>query len=394
MKSLLPLLIFLFMFHNSYAAELVAAGKVVLVEGQVWVQGSDQKIRPIKKDEPLYNGDIIMTGLKGELQARMADEGLIAVRPNSKLKIDAYRANGDEDDSAIFSLIRGTFRSVTGWIGKFNRKKYAIKAGTVTIGVRGTDHEPAVIKSIPGMKPLGTPGVYDKVNAGRTVMRNAFGEAEFGKGQVGFIGFKSRQAPTRLKAPPTFFKPSRHENQFLIIKKNHNTVLEQRLKLRQQQIRLQPGTPASPQKLQPRLLRPLAAPKQQKRKPDQPARKPGTNIKPMPLNNRQPLMQLAPSRSLPAIQSPQPMRSNTLQQKTVPQRPMQKPPAIQPVQPQLKSTTPTMKLPAAKPPTEKQKEDKPESDSKIIRPVSPLMNRSALPLNHSTTLQPRSLPRP
>lgn len=402
MKWLFPFIALLLLapVTTAYSAEPEIAGTVTLVEGQVWIQGSDKKIRPIKADQPLYPGDIIMTGLKGELQARMADEGLIAVRPNSRLKIESYRANGDEDDNAIFSLIRGTFRSVTGWIGKFNRKNYKIRAATVTIGVRGTDHEPAVIKHIPGMKPLGKPGVYDKVNAGRTVMRNQFGEAEFGKGQVGFIGFKSRQAPTRLKTPPTFFKPSRHENRFLKITRNHNTLLQQRLQQRQQQLKIQPrngigSKPAAPllhiprAPLAPSRLPGTKQPPMQRPNPVMP----GQPVKPFQGKPAAPMLHPRTSRQLPAVQAPRPviqpgaLQHKPLMPKAAPVSPASKP-AMTPMQPQLKplpSKTPTEKKPAT--------EDEKQQTSTRLQAPSTLLKKPLLqPQLQPGTLRTPSLP--
>ena len=61
-------------------------------------------------------------------------------------------------------------RSITGWIGKFNRAAYEIRTPIlVTIGVRGTDHE---VTQIPPGDPRGERGEYDKVNEGKAFMRS------------------------------------------------------------------------------------------------------------------------------------------------------------------------------------------------------------------------------
>jgi hypothetical protein len=116
------------------------AGKVELIEGKVWIQGADNKMRAIKTEHPIFEGDTIITGSDGELQVRMKDNAFIAVHANSKIKIDNYPAESDTDDKATFSLLLGTFRSVTGWIGKYNRNNYTINTRTATIGVRDTDY--------------------------------------------------------------------------------------------------------------------------------------------------------------------------------------------------------------------------------------------------------------
>jgi hypothetical protein len=211
------------------------AGNVELIEGKVWIQGDNNKMRTIKIDQPIFEGDTIITGADGELQVRMKDDAFIAVRANSKLKIDNYRAEGDTDDKAAFSLLLGTFRSVTGWIGKYNRNNYSIKTVTATIGVRGTDHEPMYIPpAVPGMPPIGEPGVYDKVNSGRIVVKNQFGEVEFEKGQAAFVSLGSRQAAVRLQGIPEFFKPSRHEQRIEDARNKLQSGIENNLIKRQQ----------------------------------------------------------------------------------------------------------------------------------------------------------------
>lgn len=211
------------------------AGNVELIEGKVWIQGANNKMRTIKIDQPIFEGDTIITGADGELQVRMKDDAFIAVRANSKLKIDNYRAEGDTDDKAAFSLLLGTFRSVTGWIGKYNRNNYSIKTVTATIGVRGTDHEPMYIPpAVPGMPPIGEPGVYDKVNSGRIVVKNQFGEVEFEKGQAAFVSLSSRQAAVRLQGVPEFFKPSRHEQRIEDARNKLQSGIENSLIKRQQ----------------------------------------------------------------------------------------------------------------------------------------------------------------
>jgi hypothetical protein len=64
------------------------------------------------------------------------------MRPNSELKIEAYqfRKESPKDDNAVFHLIKGAFRTVTGLIGKRgNPGAYKLRAAAATLGIRGTD---------------------------------------------------------------------------------------------------------------------------------------------------------------------------------------------------------------------------------------------------------------
>jgi hypothetical protein len=139
----------------------------------------------------------------------MKDEGLIALRPNSRLQIEKYRFAGKTDGSeqGIFALLKGGFRSITGLIGRANKDNYKVNTATATIGIRGTDHEPLYIPPpAPGETPLGPPGTYDKVNSGRTYLESSGRRVELGVNQVGFAPAAGNTPPVRLPATPDFMK--------------------------------------------------------------------------------------------------------------------------------------------------------------------------------------------
>lgn len=353
----LLLLTTLYMLYHPMLSAAEIAGKVELVEGKVWIQGADNKMRAIHTEQPIFEGDTIITGNDGELQVRMKDDAFIAVRANSKLKIDNYRAEGDADDKATFSLLLGTFRSVTGWIGKYNRNNYSINTRTATIGVRGTDHEPMYIPpAVPGMPPIGEPGVYDKVNSGRIVIKNQFGETEFDRGQAAFVGINSRTAAVRLPGIPAFFKPSKHEQRIEDVRSNLQMEIEKNLLKRQQERKSQginprpllrphlpdesqpapeskavapsksdsallPGKrPVAPTRddiqtspVAPQIRLPDTTPVLPQKLPDMPSRLTPIDpaaIKPLPTQQLTPIAPLAPSTSLtPSISQPQPLKT-------------------------------------------------------------------------------------
>ena len=115
-------------------------------------------------------GDTVTTFKGAESQLHMLDGAYLMVRENSRIKIETYVADGGDKDRSILDLIKGTARSITGWIGKYNRATYEIHTPIlVTIGVRGTDHE---VSYIPPGDPRGKPRVYDKVNESKAFMRS------------------------------------------------------------------------------------------------------------------------------------------------------------------------------------------------------------------------------
>ena len=203
------------------------AGKVELVEGQVTVFDKAKQVRKVAVGDAVYEGEGIVTGGDGELHLDMADGGFIAVRPNTRMGITTYRAQGDEGDKGLFSLLEGTFRSVTGWIGKFNPRSYQVRTPTATIGVRGTDHEPLVI---PQGSREGEPGTYDKVNVGGTTIKTQHGSIDVKPSQAGFAPWRGKAVPRLLPQVPAFFKARATRNEAVIAARHEKVqkLIEQR----------------------------------------------------------------------------------------------------------------------------------------------------------------------
>ena len=221
--------------QSAAVPERVTAGKIELVDGDVRIlDGKGSERRP-HTGEVVYSGDTIVTGADGELQATMEDGGYIGVRPDTRMQIVDYRAQGDDEDHSIFSLIQGSFRSVTGWIGKYANRNYQVRTPTVTIGVRGTDHEPKVV---PEGSTDGEPGTYDKVNIGATFMDSPQGRVEIGANEAGFAPRGHGVRPRILAHIPAFFRATRNEGRFVgrneAVRRRIDQLREQRRKVIQE----------------------------------------------------------------------------------------------------------------------------------------------------------------
>lgn len=188
---------------------LADAGKFQFVYGDVTVTRTDgSRVVPVKGDR-LEEGDTIATGVQARTQMVMNDGGLIAMRPDSRMRIEQFRFNGKTDGSeqGVFGLLKGGFRAITGLIGKVNKDNYKIRTATATIGIRGTDHEALYIAPpAPGETPIGPPGTYDKVNVGQTYLQTAAGRVELSSNQVGFVPATGNTPPQRLPTIPDFLK--------------------------------------------------------------------------------------------------------------------------------------------------------------------------------------------
>lgn len=116
------------------------AGKFQFVNGEVQVIEAAGAKHTARKGDSINEGDTIAAAGDGFAQLKMEDGGFFAVRPDTEFKVDTFQFNGKEDGSekGVFSLIKGSLRSVTGLIGKKHRDNYKIQTATSTIGIRGS----------------------------------------------------------------------------------------------------------------------------------------------------------------------------------------------------------------------------------------------------------------
>ena len=193
------------------ASAPVAAGKVDLIDGDVRFFDKDNRMRRPKPGEAIHQGESIFTGADGEVHFNMEDGGYIGVRPNTSMRINEFKAEGGAEDRSVIGLLEGSFRSVTGWIGRLGSRNYKVVTPTATIGVRGTEHEPLVI---PEGSALGEPGTYDRVHIGETVIETPQGAATVRPNQAGFVPHRGVARPSVLSRVPDFFRPTRNEGRF------------------------------------------------------------------------------------------------------------------------------------------------------------------------------------
>jgi hypothetical protein len=205
-----------------------SAGAVDLVEGDVQVYDTSHARRSVKLKDAVNEGDSVVTGTDGELHLNMQDGGYVAVRPNTVMQIMKYQANGSDDDTSVFGIVKGALRSVTGFIGKFNPRNTKIVTPTATIGIRGTDHETLVRED---SDASGEAGTYDKVNAGGTFIQTAQGRTDVTPNSAGFAPKAGNAAPRLLSRIPGFFKPTRNEH---LIEGKHAQIQSKLQQLREQ----------------------------------------------------------------------------------------------------------------------------------------------------------------
>ncbi|HKQ26151.1 MAG TPA: FecR family protein [Burkholderiales bacterium] len=119
--------------------------------GNVTAVNAGGQSRTLAKGAQLSEGETVSTN-NGRAQLRFTDGAYVSLQPESQFRIDQYRFEGKVDGSekGLFSLLKGGLRTVTGLVGRTNRKNYQVTTTVATIGIRGTEYTIQYGQSVAG----------------------------------------------------------------------------------------------------------------------------------------------------------------------------------------------------------------------------------------------------
>lgn len=131
----------LLLLVSSFSQATESVGKVILSFGQNVAVSTAGDQRTLKRQADVFANDLLKTSAKGRLQIRFTDGSRLSLKPNTEFKIDDYRFDeaNPEDGKAIYKLLKGGMRTISGKIGKVDKEDYKLDAVVATIGIRGTD---------------------------------------------------------------------------------------------------------------------------------------------------------------------------------------------------------------------------------------------------------------
>ena len=135
---------------NSVSTPDSAACKPTVVAHVVWAKGDFKAIcsgkppRVLQRMSVIYLHETLVTGDGSQAQVVFTDNSLMAFQPKTTFHIDTYQFDAKNPTAStgryIVNLVKGGFRTVTGWIGKSQPDNYEVHTPVATIGVRGTDY--------------------------------------------------------------------------------------------------------------------------------------------------------------------------------------------------------------------------------------------------------------
>lgn len=177
------------------AGSAFANGTIIQLSGTLSVKRADGSTRILSMKSEVIPGDTLETQKDSYAQIKFKDGATITLKPSTQFTVAAYTfvEAKPQEDNAVFSLLKGGIRAVSGLISKRgDQGAYKMNTTTATIGIRGTifdvdDCKTGRCKKEGGDGDSQEPGVYVSVRDGEVLVANSAGSLSLSTGQFGFI---------------------------------------------------------------------------------------------------------------------------------------------------------------------------------------------------------------
>lgn len=256
MRALRPLLLSALLLASAAAADAVvpdgAAATLRFVHGSVEAVAPDGTRRALAVGAPVTAGERLVTAPQTWADFDFADGGRVLLQPLTEFAVEEFRlppvapAADVPRESAVFRLLKGSFRTVTGLIGRSDRSRYAVRTGVATLGVRGTEYEVRLCQGDCADDDGQTAvedGLYLSVARGRVALSNETGELLTDAGRSAFVR-DAQSAIRRLEQRPRFMERGDVTPEVAgKLKRALRTRYELRLKLTRNPLRAVPRPP-------------------------------------------------------------------------------------------------------------------------------------------------------
>jgi hypothetical protein len=185
----------------SCPAAVASGGTVVKVEGTASVERGGRQL-PLAEPFPVQSGDTVKVAEQSKVQLHFQDDSVFALASGTDLRIEQFTlARKENAGSAIFSLLRGGLRTITGLIGKGTRDTYEMRTPMATIGIRGSAYSAILCASTCSATGKFKAGLYLYAESGLIIVGNTAGKLNLKAGQTAYVA-SNTSAPVLVRISP------------------------------------------------------------------------------------------------------------------------------------------------------------------------------------------------
>ena len=174
-----------------------ADGTVLAIEGKAALERGPQSLNVVEA-LPVQAGDTLAVRAQSKVQLQFDDDSLYTIPGASVLRVDAFEFPKQGPGKAVYTLVDGGVRGITGRIGKNMQDVYELHSDLATITVKGSAYTAVRCrKSCAGAKP----GLYVRAEKGLITLTNGAGTLALRPGEIAFVE-SPESAPTRTQVSP------------------------------------------------------------------------------------------------------------------------------------------------------------------------------------------------
>jgi hypothetical protein len=120
-----------------------AIGRVMLIQGELTAKDHSGTSRKLFVGSSVFEDEILTTAKDSNAVVAFRDEGRVSLQEETifhveKFQFERKKMQEPTQENALFRLLKGSVRVVTGLVGRVKHDNYQFKMTTATIGVRGT----------------------------------------------------------------------------------------------------------------------------------------------------------------------------------------------------------------------------------------------------------------
>ena len=160
-----------------------AGGTVTSADGKAWVERAGQKAA-VAPALPIETGDTLSVTAQSKVEVQFDDDSVFAIPGTAVLRVDEFNLPKSGPGRAVYTLVDGGVRTVTGRISKNPGDVYELHTDLAIVTVKGSAYAALRCKAkCAGMKP----GFYVRSEAGEITVTTQRGKLALPAGQIGFV---------------------------------------------------------------------------------------------------------------------------------------------------------------------------------------------------------------